>query len=345
MPDMLVAIEGEVFDVYYDNIIANYDAKLLPYKEAFGAVTYGMKNMGRNIIKTVGEYDGSYNFSTIIPDSFNSYALPETVTTKMFIYKSISKDSGKGLNKKVLLIGDSWTAPGIYAKELKNLFNNENEPMDITLLGTLGDGGKEVGSDNGYHEGHGGWSSKTYCTTSEYNEYISHFYNPETSIFDFSYYMNYCNYSSVDDVFINLGINDVATIESYDEIMSYYDIMISSIKSYDSNIKIFIGLCGLPAEYEYSNMHNNCQRSKARRLKLHERIINEYGNREKEGYFIVPLHLSIDSENDFKTESKPLSDRNSMNVLYCTDVVHPSTIAYYKVADRIRTYIKYAETV
>ena len=345
MPSTLVSLVDEEFDVHYDNIIQNYDADLIPYKEAFGGATYGMKNFGRNLVNVVQDTTGSFRFGKFLPDAYNSLSLPESIIRVPFTFKTISKDSGSGLNRKVLLIGDSWTAPGLYARELRNLFADENEPMNITLLGTLGDGGAEVGASNGYHEGHGGWSSKTFCTMQTYNGYTSHFFNPTTNEFDFSYYMNYCGYSDVDDVYINLGINDVATIESFDEIIGYYNQMITSIRAYKPTVKIFIGLCGLPAEYEYSTMHNNCQRSKARRLLFHERLMKEYGNKENEGFIIVPLHLSIDSKHDFKVEQKQRSFRDSTLVDYCTDIVHPSIIAYNKIADRIRTYIKYAETI
>lgn len=344
MPSTLIALVDEEFDVHYDNIIQNYDADLIPYKEAFGGATYGMKNFGRNLVNVVHDISGSFRFGKFVPDAYNTLSLPESIIRVPFTFKTISKDSGSGLNRKVLLIGDSWTAPGLYARELRNLFADENEPMNITLLGTLGDGGAEVGAPNGYHEGHGSWSSKTFCTMQTYNGYTSHFYNPSSKTFDFSYYMSYCGYTSVDDVFINLGINDVATMENFDEIIGYYNQMINSIRSYNSSIKIFIGLCGLPAEYEYSG-HNNCQRSKSRRLLFHERLMTEYGNKENEGLFIVPLHLSIDNKHDFKVEQKQRSFRDSTLVDYCIDTVHPSDIAYNKIADRIRTYIKYAETV
>lgn len=145
--------------------------------------------------------------------------------------------------------------------------------------------------------------------------------------------------------FINLGINDVETIDDLDAIVSYYDTMIASIRAYDANIRVFIGLCGLPAEYEYTTQNDRAQRVKARRLLLHEKLMNAYGNKENEGKFIVPLHLSIDCKHDFPTAQMARSFRDSTLVDYCTDCVHPNNIAYNKIADRIRTYIKYAETL
>ncbi len=349
MSDYVVGLVGEEFDIHYDNVLYGFDAKLATYKEVFGgAPCIGMENLIRFNGKEVGDTTGAF-FIGQTGIMLSSKEESDIVAKKSFTYKTISKDSGSGITRNVLLIGDSWTAPGLYARELKNLFDDENEPMNINLLGTLGNGGAEVGASDGYHEGHGGWSSKTFCTTDNYNGYTSHFYNPTTKTFDFSYYMNYTGYTKIDDVFINLGINDVATISDYDEIIGYYNVMIDSIRGANSSggqpAKIFIGLCGLPAKYEYSSVHNNCQRSKALRLAFHERLMKEYGGRESEGFFIVPLHLSIDSCYDFKIEEKARSFRDTSLVPYCTDNVHPSNIAYNKVADRIRTYIKYAEIV
>ena len=346
MVDKVVALEGEQFDIHYDNIIANYRASEVQYKEAFGSfLGVGMETLVRLQSNTPGETSGSLRLRFDIPGSFNALQLPTNVARKLFNITTIPKTSGTGLTRKVMLIGDSWTAPGIYANELRNLFSSADEPMDITLLGTLGMGGAYVGPTNGFHEGHGAYSAKTYCTEANYNGYANGFYNPNTNTFDFAYYMTNCGYSGVDDVFINLGINDVATVEDFDDIITYWNTMINSIKSYNSNIRIFIGLCGLPAQYKYGTQENNCNRFKARRLLFHERLIAEYGNRENEGYIIVPLHLSIDNEHDFPSTEMARSFRDSTLVTYCTDYIHPNNIAYYKVADRIRTYIKYAETL
>lgn len=347
MLDKLVALEGEEFDIHYDNIFVNYRGKDIAYKELFGNVSgIGMEDLIRLQSNTVGKgVTGSIRYRKDITSAFSSPSLLDNVLKKSISVDTISLTSGSGVTRKVLLIGDSWTAPGKYARELRTLFESADEPMNITLLGTLGNGGEYVGPENGYHEGHGAYSAKTYCTKSTYNTYANAFYNPNTETFDFSYYMNNCGYSSVDDVFINLGINDVTEMQDFDEIISYWDIMINSIKAFDSNIRVFVGLCGLPAQYKYGVQNNNNNRTKARRLLFHERLISEYGNRENEKIIIVPLHLSIDSEHDFPTEQRARSFRDSTLVDYCTDYVHPSNIAYNKIADRIRTYIKYAETL
>ena len=346
MIDKIVALQNEQFDVHYDNVLANNTADDMPYKEAFGSFSgVSMEDFMRIQNADIGTSVGTICFGNQVPSAFNYNYLPANVIRKTFNINTISTAAGSGVSKKVLLIGDSWTAPGKYARELQALFASADEPMNITLLGTLGNGGAYVGPENGYHEGHGGYSAKIYCTESTYNTYANAFYNQTSNTFDFSYYMTNCGFSSVDDVFINLGINDVATMQDYDEILSYWDIMVNSIKSYNSGIRVFIGLCGLPAQYKYSVTNNNCNREKARRLFFHKKLFERYGSRENEGIIIVPLHLSIDSKHDFPSEQRARSYRDSTLVEYCTDVVHPNDIAYNKIADRIRTYIKYAETI
>ena len=154
--------------------------------------------------------------------------------------------------------------------------------------------------------------------------------------------MNTNKFESDDDVFINLGINDMAKNLGLDNIIRYYNKMINSIRAYNPKIRIFIGLCILPYSGKYSTAHNYTQFSKSQRLALHERLIEEYDERESEGIYIVPFNLTIDTENDFKFVEKPLSHRNNeVMVKYCTDVVHPSTVAYNKMADMAYWYIKY----
>lgn len=348
MIDKIVTLESQDFDVHYDNIFVNYRSKDIAYKELFGNVSgIGMADMMRLNSATVGSgVTASIRYRNSITSAFNSPNLPDNVLRKAFTVDTIALSSGSGLTRKVLLIGDSWTAPGKYASELRSLFESANEPMNIELLGTLGNGGAYVGPTNGFHEGHGAYSSKTFCTKSNYNGYNNLFYNPSSQTFDFSYYMTQCGYTNVDDVFINLGINDVAEMQDYDDIIGYWDTIVNSIKAFDSNIRVFIGLCGLPAQYEYGYGHNNnCDREKARRLLLHERLLTEYFGRESEKIIVVPLHLSIDSEHDFPTEQRQRSLRDATLVEYCTDYVHPTIIAYNKIADTLRIYIKYAETI
>lgn len=333
-PKNVAVVMGSQFDVHYDNVLLGADARLMPYKNYYGSAP-GV-NMGDMIrIDSLQATTTTKVDFRILNDGFVDYEQPlgDLMLHKDLYIVPVSKTSGSGMTRNVMFIGDSITANGLYAKEVVNLF--ANDVMNVNLVGTVKIGGVP-------HEGHGGWTSKDFCEVQSFNDYTNAFYNPETKTFDFSYYMSTNKFESVDDVFITLGINDMAQNIGLDNIIRYYNKMINSIRAYNPKIRIFIGLCILPYSGKYSTVHNYTQFWKAQRLSLHERLIEEYDERENESIYVVPFNLTIDTENDFKFVEKPLSHRNNeVKVKYCTDVVHPSTVAYNKMADMAYWYIKY----
>lgn len=255
--------------------------------------------------------------------------------------ETINQSAGEGLNKKVLLIGDSLTDHDIYPKKLYEIF--QNDVMNITLLGTRG-------TSPYNEEGRSGWRAYTYCTkqygsdestAGGFFQGLNSFYNPSTNKFDFNYYMSNQNYDSVDYVFINLGTNDVArgNHESENEIISYYTEMINSIKNFNSNIKIGIWLP--PARGIRNNVSNLISRDRA--LRMNEMLIKNFENKENENLFLIPVNVVLDPDNDYNYTEMELSENQSVSVI--TDSVHPKASGYYKIADVIYYWIKYFATL
>ena len=333
-PKNVAVVKGSQLDVHYDNVLLGADARLMPYKNYYGSAPgVHMRDMFR--IDSLQTNTTTKASIRILNDGFVDYEQPlgDLMLNKDLFIVPVSKTSGSGMTRNVMFIGDSITANGLYPKEVVNLFAKDD--MNVNLIGTINIGGVP-------HEGHGGWTSKDFCEVQSFNDYTNAFYNPATKTFDFSYYMSTNKFESVDDVFITLGINDMAKNIGLDNIIRYYNKMINSIRAYNPKIRIFIGLCILPYSGKYSTVHNYTQLWKSQRLTLHERLIEEYDERESEGIYVVPFNLTIDTEHDFKFVEKPLSHRNNeVMVKYCTDVVHPSTVAYNKMADMCLWYIKY----
>ena len=76
------------------------------------------------------------------------------------------------------------------------------------------------------------------------------------------------------------------------------------------------------------------------------KIISEFDNRESEGIFVVPTHIVLDTENDFRFIEKPISSRNpDVTAKFCTDFTHPATCGFNKIADMLYVYIKYISTL
>jgi hypothetical protein len=333
-PKNVAVVIGNQLDVHYDNILLGADARLMPYKNYYGsAPAVNMGDMFR--IESLQYTTTSKASIRILNDGFvdPDKLIGEFMLTKDLYIVPVSKTAGAGMTRNVMFIGDSITANGLYPKEVVKLF--ANDVMNVNLVGTIEIGGA-------LHEGHGGWTTKDFCETTSFNGYTNAFYNPTTKTFDFAYYMKTNGFSHVDDVFITLGINDMAKNLGIENTIGYYNKMINSIRAYNPKIRIFIGLPILPYSGKYSTVHNYTQFSKSQLLALHERLIEEYDEREYEGFYVVPFNLTIDTENDFKFEEKPLSHRNdAVKVKYCTDVIHPSISAYNKMADMCLWYIKY----
>lgn len=248
---------------------------------------------------------------------------------------SIDADTtGVGVTKKVLFIGDSITAEGTYVQRVHDLF--AEDVADIELIGTLGGGTNK-------HEGRGGWSAKTYCTMESYNGNNNAFRNPSTGKFDFSYYMSQNKFSSVDIVFINLGINDLNenpySDSGYLNIIRCYKEMINSIKAYNPNINVLCGLCILPANYEYTvSSLGQTDYVKKDRQRFIEQL--QIGLSDLvEGF--VPYFLCVDTENDFPTEKRAIDEYNTDLVDWCTDITHPKKSGYLKLGDMSYNYIKH----
>lgn len=345
LPSKLAFVQDKQFDMMVNNILYRGSAKNVGFKNLGSSTMYAYPYEDRIRINQPNEVISGTAVVRIQsrPDcAFDKNPAEQSdILTKSFTYRSVLKTQGSGVTKKVMFIGDSITANGVYPGEVVNLFANDD--MSVQLIGTLG-------QSPARHEGRGGWSAEDYCTQSSYNTYTNAFYNPTSHKFDFAYYMSENGFSGVDYVFISLGINDVykqtkpLSEAKYDAIVSYYNEMITSIRAYDSSIKIFVGLPILPANSDWA-LSYNAEITKAERLGLIQRLIQEYDGRESEGFVLVPLYCVVDTERDFPTESRPICARDVETVEYVTDQTHPKTQGYYKIADVMYTYIKYGTTL
>lgn len=203
-------------------------------------------------------YDDRWEYT---PESAESFKISFKVTDKQGVLvnestHTIQVKESQQKELSVLVIGDSTIAGGYETKRVLDLSNADGH--DLTLLGSKTT--SYVNDKNNRHEGRNGWKVITYASAikSDTTKEINPFYNPETSSFDFEYYMKQQGYSSVDCVCLQLGINDIfgaktdSAMRSKPYIMAYFeyvDMMIASIHEYDANIKIIWNLI-LPGSVE-----------------------------------------------------------------------------------------------
>lgn len=228
------------------------------------------------------------------------------------------------VSRKVLCIGDSRTAAGVFTQRLLDLSAADGN-LTLSLVGTKGTGANK----------HEGISGKTYVYFTF--DPSSPFYF--SGAFNFGTYLstNSITMSSSDMVFITLDINDLniyvtdSTATTYiSTMMSYLNTMITSIRAAVSGIRIGVVLMGVnntlgtaldTGGYNWTNpdrLH--------RTLKLWEKtIIATYDNStyQNMNVDIILASGSIDKDNDF------------------TDHVHPNTQGYNRIGDVLFSYLKY----
>lgn len=325
LPKKFVIVEGVESSIYFNNVVRYADT------DKIGNVVVSGCDSATN---RYARYKRSATGNVSCGINLQSLESGSTYLSKSINGLCIPKDSGNGLNKKVLFIGDSLTDATTYAREIVNLFSTD--VMNVELLGTRGNGDAK-------HEGRSGWRAWEYVNlpTGEYG-YLGDnaFYNESTQKFDFTYYMDTQGYSDVDYVFINLGTNDIGRSHhnTDNDIIESYNFIIDSIKAFDTNVKILLWLPPTRALGMIGTRKANIDTA----LRANQLIINTYDNRENENIFLVPVYFNIDPYHDYRYETINVSDRNSkFTELKCLDLVHPATEGYYKIADVIYAWIKY----
>lgn len=232
--------------------------------------------------------------------------------------------------RKVIFIGDSMVENGYEIAELKKMFGE-----DMIFYGTR-QGGQKDSSDTWqtvYHEGRSSWDSGEYLNKASKNNVANAFYNPTTSKFDFSYYMNNnTSFNDVTDVFIQLGNNDAdkMTKEQYVSNIQY---IVDDIHKYNSNIKVFVCIPSPVVNDGYAYGTRNyvdVQYSKNHLFECGKHLMENIKNA-----VCVPIYQNLDCYNDFPKIEVAFSARNPDKHTVCNENVHPSKYGFYKFADTL----------
>lgn len=322
VPSKIYALVGKELNVYFNNLVLN------PTKYK------------KDVVCSIGaHYERMFRIS---PSSDGSQSLiikykdeseKETLKTTSIVISPTAK--GSGVTKKVLVIGDSTTAGGIVTGELLTLFGSD--VMDITLIGTQG-------TAPNLHEGRSGWTINQFVISG------SPFYIG--GVLNFSAYMTANSFDGVDIVIINLGINDIFSYTD-DELLKLkirqmienYNSLISSIKTYNTNVEIGLAVTIPPASSQdaFGYSYTNGQTRERYLINLHEwqkRMIEEFDLREDEKLYLVPIHTNLDTEYNFPTTTTTPNSRNATSITVQNNGVHPANSGYYQIADVMYYWIK-----
>jgi lysophospholipase L1-like esterase len=334
LPPKIYGLVGQELNIYFDNIISDKDTKF-----EFDVIC----SIG-------GHYD---NYFRVTPTTSGTF--PITVVayknnkevaraSANIIVKSISV--GNGVNKKVLIIGDSTIDNTFLVPHLYNNFSSD--VMKITPLGIRGTAPYK-------HEGRAGWGVDLYFGDNP--SYTSPFML--NGVFDFSQYITTNGLQTPDYVFINLGINDVfgvtegATLDSkISTIMSRYQTMINSIKTQNPNVKVCI-CCTIPPNYSQDSFGvcygSGTTRKDYKRTNFIfvQNLIQTFQNREAENIYLVPIHLNLDTRYNFGLTTAQVNNRNTKTIDFPGNNgeeqnpgVHPAESGYWQIADSYWYFLK-----
>lgn len=330
LPKKIYALVGYETNIYFENIVEDWTK----YKWDVSCSKGKQLERGYRITPAAADV-GSYTLRFFL--SIGDYT--ESFSTTLVV---VSASAGNNVSEKLIILGDSTTANGTAVTKL-----NANLASDVYSLSTIGTKGTAPNN----HEGRSGWRLSNYFTTSSDNA----FYNPNTQTFDASYYFTNSGVAKPDWFFINLGINDVFSYssdedlnEAIEQCKEYLDAMIDSILDASPNTKI--GVClTIPPNHsqdafgkEY-NCDQNRNRYKRNNLLWVHSLIEEYDNREDEGIYLIPIHMVLDTVYNMGFETIPVNARNTA-ITYESPIgnggVHPVESGYWQIADQYTAFLK-----
>ena len=155
------------------------------------------------------------------------------------------------------------------------------------------------------------------------------------------------NFETPDYVFINLGINDMFGYGSdnllqigMNQALNGYNKMVSSIREFDSNIKIVLGLT-IPPNYSQNAFGEDYSTGQSRMRYKHnnfmwvKKLIEVYDNRESENIYVTPLFTNLDTRYNMGLVESQVNARNTFKTTMSAknSGVHPSISGYWQIAD------------
>ena len=325
LPKKVYGVAGKELNIYFDST-SRYDYK----KKTFEVDSaYGSQQNER------WTYNGALVTGNVAITMYSP--MLQYLSTASSALTMVAASAKTGQNPTCLFIGDSLMASGKITGELLNIMSAD--VMDVTLIGT-------IGTSPNLHEGISGYSINDFYTGASSPFVYS-------GAFNFSQYMSAHSFSSVDYVFICLGINDVfgtgftpdAVDAKWITMKSQLDAMIANIKLFNSSVKIGL-MTSPPPAYEQDGFGKNyysgvSQRSHHRawhQMICH--VLADYDAREAESIYIVPTHVNLDTEHNMQVETVAVNSRNSATIVRQSNGVHPADCGYYQMADTVYYFIK-----
>lgn len=322
LPEVYYAASGLTMEIY-NSQITNLGTHIREYDVVWDCEVGEMLER-KFSIAALEDLIGEYPLSVTVYDAFgNAVAEKES---KLCIVEA------KQWQFSILAIGDSLSANGaLYSKMQENLGNQ------LICNGTRGYEGFLT-------EARLGFSAENYLTETGYyleeGEAVHKFWNPDKQSFDWNYYKETTGFQP-NVVLLHLGTNGLLSgKENAENICKIVEL----IRKDDKNIPIYVVQTIYQSDQNgigSMKMNNGSlmfpgQHKSQRDLAVFQLMgyLDEKLSDEKKVY-LVPAGISMDSENAFVMEERPVNPYSEKTEAAAVDAVHPSAAGYYQIADTI----------
>lgn len=322
LPDIYYAAAGLTMEIY-NSQITNQGAHISEYDVVWETPVGNVQDTKFSV--TADEtMIGEYPLGVAVYDKGG-----ELLAKKESVLKIVE---AKQWQFSILAIGDSLSANGALYTRMQEHLGNQ-----LICNGTRGYEGFLT-------EARLGFSAEDYLTETGYaleeGEEVHKFWNPETERFDWNYYKASTGFDP-DVILLHLGTNGLL---SGDENAANICKIVELIRQDDKDIPIYVvntiyqsdqngigsmklnnGDLMFPGQYKQERDLAN--------FKLRAYLADELAEEKK--VYLVPAAISVDSENVFQTEERPVNPYSEVTESVAIDAVHPSAEGYYQIADTI----------
>lgn len=359
LPDVLYAVEGIEFNIYFKNIIRS---------------TVGLDQLQLDVVCSKGiHWERFWRYTPVLSDAgtttfiFNIYYGGSLVATKTCSLITKAKTVGGGATRKVNWIGDSTTIDGRALAELKRI--DADATLDTNLTLAL-QGSKTVTSNN---DSTGATQGTIKCDAVT-GQTVNYFYTDAASPFVFAGAFDYAQYLTAnsltmaanDWVVIALGLNDIANytddtnvLDKISAVQTQLDAMIGNIKTAVSGVRIAIMLT-IPVgdQNTFGQTYLSGQvawRFTRNRFLLVESFLSHYDGRQAENIYVFPYNAILDTDfncmvntGGFETSGPVLITQNALRPDLTFQVsfngVHPANFGYWQMGQAAWAFLKAQES-
>ena len=339
IPYNVDTMEGHENNIYFDTL-SRYDGMENQY--LIQGITHGMY---RNDFCT--RFTPTASDTTFYLNVIRLNKETAKVKEQKRVYFNVNHPLQSNLTKNVMIMGDSLTDSDIVPQECYRMLTADAD-CTINHVGTLGNTGSE-------NEGRSSWRWLDYISPSGTyrTNYDNPFWDTTNNRLDFKKYCQTNGYSGLDYVLINLGTNDIMTMnvvdspEGYAEVIERAKTFLTALLSEDygyPNCKVAIALLGIGPYYS-ARIYENANLFRKKFNMLNVAYLYAFDNGAwNENVTCFALGSSTNRKYGYGYTETAISARFPQPTLQEDDLgIHPSTEGYLSWADayycKIRTWL------